>query len=101
LLYKRNTFTTENLQEQLEKNLEKIRRKQWLEEFPKGSRLLTYLYRITLACEADLTVVELLRRIFSRTVSPLLRMISEFISIGDFEDPFGEFFIERLPHKSD
>lgn len=88
MLYKRNTFTTENLKEQLEANLEKIRRKQWLEEFPKGARLLTYLFRITLACEADLTVVELLRRIFARAVSPLLRMISEFITVGTFEDPF-------------
>ena len=88
LLYKRNTFSTNNLQVQLEANLEKIRRKQWLEEFPRGSTLLTYLFRITLACEADLTVVELLRRIFARAVSPLLRMISDFITIGSFEDPF-------------
>lgn len=101
LLYQRNTFTTANLQVQLEANLDKIRRKQWLEEFPKGSTLLTYLYRITLACEADLTVVELLRRIFARAVSPLLRMISEFITVGAFEDPFSEFFIQKLASKSD
>lgn len=93
LLYKRNTFNTENLKEQLEANLEKIRRKQWLEEFPRGANLLTYLFSITLACEADLNVVELLRRIFSRSIQPLLRMVSEFITVGTFEDPFEEFFI--------
>lgn len=38
----------------MEVNLEKIRSEQWLNEFPKGARLLTYLYRIMLASEADL-----------------------------------------------
>ena len=49
-----------------------------------------------MACEADLALVELLRRIFSRAVSPLLRMIGEFITVGHFDDPFNEFFIEML-----
>jgi hypothetical protein len=72
-----------------------------LEEFPRGSDLLSYLFKITLACEADLTVVELLRRVFARAVSPLLRMVSEFITLGTFEDPFLEFFIQKLPSKTD
>ena len=58
--------------------------------------MLTYLFRITMACEADITVVELLRRIFARAVAPLFRMISEFITVGQFDDPFNEFFIEQL-----
>jgi len=29
-------------------------------------------------------------------VAPILRMISEFITIGTFEDPFNEFFVEKL-----
>jgi hypothetical protein len=28
-------------------------------------------------------------------------MVSEFITIGSFEDPFNEFFIEKLASKSD
>ena len=41
-----------------------------------------------LASEADLQVIDLLRRIFGQAVRPLLLMISEFITIGSFEDPF-------------
>lgn len=49
-----------------------------------------------IASEADLQVIDLLRRIFSQTVRPLLLMISEFVTIGSFEDPFEEFFVEKL-----
>jgi len=80
----------------MEENLEKIRSEQWLNEFPKGARLLTYLYRIMLASEADLQVIDLLRQIFSQSVRPILLMISAFITIGSFEDPFKEFFVEKL-----
>ena len=96
LLYQRNALTAENLKEQLEENLEKIRSEQWLNEFPRGAKLLTYLYRIMLASEADLQVIDLLRRIFGQAVRPILLMISEFIIIGSFEDPFQEFFVEKL-----
>ena len=54
LLYQRNALTADNLKEQLRENLEKIRSEQWLNEFPRGAKLLTYLYRIMLASEADL-----------------------------------------------
>ena len=96
LLYKRSAFTAENLQEQLEENLEKIRRKQWLETFPRGAALLTYLYRIMLACESDRQVIDLLRRIFAQSCKPILLMTSQFITLGTFEDPFDEFFVEKL-----
>ena len=96
LLYQRNALTAENLKEQLEENLEKIRTEQWLNEFPRGAKLLTYLYRIMLASEADLQVIDLLRRIFCAAVRPILLMISEFITIGSFQDPFNEFFVEKL-----
>lgn len=29
-------------------------------------------------------------------MQPLLQMVSEFIYTGDFNDPFGEFFIEKI-----
>ena len=58
--------------------------------------MLTYLYRIMIASEADLQVIDLLRKIFSQSVKPILLMISEFITIGSFKDPFDEFFVERL-----
>lgn len=41
-------------------------------------------------------MIDLLRRIFTQSARPLLRMISEFITIGSFEDPFAEFFVEKL-----
>ena len=84
------------MKEQIEENLEKIRSEQWLNEFPTGANLLTYLFRIMIASEADLQVIDLLRRIFTQTVRPILLMISEFITIGSFEDPFNEFFVEKL-----
>ena len=96
LLYQRDAFTAANLQEQLEENLERIRRQQWLEEFPRGAKLLTYLYRIMLACEADLQVIDLLRQIFAQSCKPVLLMTSQFITLGTFEDPFDEFFVEKL-----
>lgn len=37
-----------------------------------------------------------MRRIFSQAVKPLLLMISEFITIGSFKDPYNEFFVEKL-----
>ena len=93
-------MTAENLKEQLEENLEKIRSQQWLNEFPRGAKLLTYLYRIMLASEADLQVIDLLRRIFGAAVRPVLLMISEFITIGSFQDPFNEFFVQKLYRNS-
>ena len=96
LLFQRNALTAANLKEQLEENLERIRSDKWLNEFPKGAHLLTYLYRIVLMSEADLQIIGLLRRIFAQAVRPFLLMISEFITIGSFEDPFNEFFVEKL-----
>lgn len=29
-------------------------------------------------------------------MQPLLSMIAQFITLGDFEDPFGEFFVEKM-----
>jgi len=49
-----------------------------------------------MCCEADLQVVGLLRAIFGKSVQPLLQMISEFIYTGSFNDPFDEFFIEKV-----
>ena len=49
-----------------------------------------------LACEADLQVIDLLRRIFAQSCKPILLMISQFITLGNFEDPFDEFFVEKL-----
>jgi hypothetical protein len=76
--------------------LEKIRNKQWLEEFPRGASLLTYLYKILMCCESDLQAVDLLRTIFRSSIKPLLQMISEFIYSGNFNDPFNEFFVEKI-----
>ena len=61
-------FTAINLQMEFEKNLEIIRNQSWLEEFPRGTPLLTYLYKILVCCEADLQAVGLLRTIFSKSV---------------------------------
>ena len=41
-------------------------------------------------------MVRLLRTIFGKSVQPLLQMISEFIYTGNFNDPFHEFFIEKV-----
>lgn len=89
-------FTVKNLQKEFEKNLEKIRNQQWLGEFPRGAHLLTYLYRILMCCESDLQAVQLLRDIFRKTIQPLLELIRDFIYVGTFDDPFNEFFIEKL-----
>lgn len=86
-------FTKANLQAEFEANLERIRQNQWLEEFPRGAHLLTYLYKILMCCESDLQAVDMLRRIFSRTFEPMVEMITDFVFGGDFNDPFGEFFI--------
>jgi hypothetical protein len=29
-------------------------------------------------------------------MQPLLSMIAQFITLGDFEDPFSEFFVEKM-----
>ena len=73
-----------------------MREEIWAKQFPRGAKLLSYLYRILLCSESDLQSVDLLRRIFSRTADPMLRMINDFIFRGDFEDPFQEFFVEKL-----
>jgi len=49
-----------------------------------------------IASEADLQVIELLRKVFAQAVRPILLMVSEFITIGSFKDPFDEFFVEKL-----
>ena len=49
-----------------------------------------------IASEADLQVIDLLRKIFTQSAKPILLMVSEFITIGSFKDPFDEFFVERL-----
>jgi hypothetical protein len=49
-----------------------------------------------LASESDLQVIDLLRKVFSSSLQPILYMISEFITQGTFEDPFNEFFVEKL-----
>ena len=38
----------------------------------------------------------MLRDIFTKTIKPLLEMIDDFIYRGTFDDPFNEFFIEKL-----
>lgn len=75
--------------------------KQWKQNFPKGAQLLTYLYKILLCCDtfSDLSTSHLLRKIFQKTVEPLLRMINSYIFTGDFDDPFGEFFISKIFRK--
>jgi hypothetical protein len=49
-----------------------------------------------MCCESDLQAVDLLRDIFTKTIKPLLEMIDDFIYRGVFDDPFNEFFIEKL-----
>ena len=49
-----------------------------------------------LCCESDLQVIDLLRRVFSKTIEPLLQMINSFIFTGEFTDPFNEFFVEKM-----
>jgi hypothetical protein len=84
LLGKNEHFNKKNLQIEFKKTLEKIRSKQWLEEFPRGAALLSYLYQILMCCESDLHSVKLLRHSFAVAIQPMLRMISDFIYTGDF-----------------
>jgi len=65
LLYRKDAFAKTSLQ-LADQNLERLKRQQWLEEFPRGSQLLTYLYRILLVCEADVDVAPLVRTVFER-----------------------------------
>ena len=51
-----------------------------------------------MCCESDLQAVDLLRDIFAKSIQPLLDMIDDFIYRGTFNDPFGEFFIQKI-HK--
>jgi len=36
----------------------------WLSEFPKGSNLLSYLYNILVSLESDLSVIDMIRKLF-------------------------------------
>jgi hypothetical protein len=75
-------------------------KEEWLHEFPKGSSLLSYLYNILVALESDLSVIDtIVRTLFQRTMTPYLNFITSFIYEGDFEDPFGEFYIEKVDHE--
>lgn len=94
--HEQNKFTVDNLAKEFQKNLERIRSQQWLEEFPRGSSLLSYLYKIMMCCESDLQAVQMLRKIFAITIQPLLQMVSEFIYTGSFNDPYEEFFVEKV-----
>ena len=44
--------------------------------------------------------MELLRQVFQKAMAPLLTMINSFIFQGDFDDPYQEFFVEKLYRKS-
>jgi hypothetical protein len=48
-----------------------------------------------MCCESDLQAVDMLRRIFARTFEPMVEMIADFVFTGEFNDPFGEFFIVK------
>ena len=54
------------------------------------------MYKIILCCESDLEAINLLRKIFAKTLKPYLNMITLFVFTGEFSDPFNEFFIEKL-----
>lgn len=89
-------ITGKNLRKQFQIDIENIRSKVWIKRFPKGAKLLSFLYKILLCSESDLQAVDLLRRIFQKSSEPLLQMINSFIFYGDFEDPYDEFFVEKL-----
>ena len=72
----------------------------WIQEFPKGSNLLSYLYNILVSLESDLSVIDMVRSLFQRTLRPYLNFITSFIFEGEFEDPFGEFYIEKILQES-
>ena len=73
-----------------------LRGKDWMTDFPKGGDLLTYLYNILLEVESDPTSVNLVKNLFHRALKPYLSWISHFIYWGEFNDPFGEFYIRRI-----
>lgn len=73
-----------------------INKDQWFRDFPKGSHLLSYLYNILISLESDLSVINLVRKLFQQTLKPYLNFITSFIYEGDFNDPFDEFYIEKL-----
>ncbi len=52
-----------------------------------------------MASEADLQCIDLLRKILAKSLQPLLNMIAQFTTTGDFEDPFEEFFVKKLVSK--
>ena len=78
-------------------NAENLRKDRWLKEFPRGAKLLTYLFQILISCEADQQLEPLLRLLFVKSSQPILSMVSDFINQGDFEDPCSEFWIEKTP----
>ena len=65
-------------------------------DFPKGSNLISYLYNILISLESDLSVINLVRKLFQTTLKPYLNFINSFIYNGDFEDPYNEFYIEKI-----
>ncbi len=80
-----------------EEHFDLIRKQQWLTDFPRGAKLLTYLYQILISSEADQQLEPLLRILFTKSVQPIFSMISSFVNYGDFEDPFSEFWVEKSP----
>ena len=74
-------------------NLSQLKNEHWLESFPRGANLLSYLYKILLSCEADYQLNALLRKLFSQSCVPLLKMAEDFLNQGHFEDPYNEFFV--------
>lgn len=73
-----------------------LRKDEWFNDFPKGSNLLTYLYNIVISLESDLSATDLARKLFQKALKPYLGFINAFIYQGTFEDPFNEFFVEKL-----
>ena len=78
------------------KSVKILRKDEWLVDFPKGPNLISYLYNILISLESDLSVINLVRKLFQSTINPYLNFITTFIYEGDFEDPFNEFFIEKI-----
>jgi hypothetical protein len=79
-----------------DKSIMHMSKEEWFRDFPKGSHLLSYLYNILISLESDLSVIDLIRKLFQKTLSPYLTFITEFIYMGDFHDPFNEFYIKKL-----
>ena len=80
-----------------EKSINTLRKEEWLIDFPKGSNLISYLYNILISLESDLSVINLVRKLFQTTLKPYLNFVNSFIYNGDFEDPYNEFYIEKVP----